>query len=180
VLIQNSYAGEIIPHDTLTEAFLSLTKMKLLDLPAFNSRHGKDIRYPEILSCAKALKSQYSKVGVVGYCWGGWACFRLAGEDNLLDCMAVAHPSLLEKKEIDVVKVPTLIIAPEFDPAFTKELRDYCNEVLPGKGVDYRLDWYSGLAHGFSVKGDSEDEKQRVGLEKAKRSVVSWFDEWIH
>ncbi len=65
--------------------------MKLLDLPGFIGRHSKDIRYPEILACAKALRGQYGKVGTVGYCWGGWACFHLASEEGLVNCAGMLY-----------------------------------------------------------------------------------------
>src|SRR4051812_31156476 len=38
---------------------------------------------------------------------------------GLDDCISTAHPSLLEKCEIEAVTVPVQILAPEFDPIFT-------------------------------------------------------------
>ena len=52
------------------------------DMNAFMARHSKEIRYPEILSCAKALKRDcgYKKLGAMGFCYGGWAVFRLGAK----------------------------------------------------------------------------------------------------
>lgn len=81
---------------------------------AFIGRNGKEQRQPEIFAAAKELRSKYKKVGAIGYCYGGWACFRLAAKgQNLLDCVSVAHPSLLSKDEIDNLGVPVQILAPE-------------------------------------------------------------------
>ena len=54
------------------------------DMNAFMARHSKDIRYPEILSCAIALKRNcgYKKLGAMGFCYGGWAVFRLGAEGS--------------------------------------------------------------------------------------------------
>lgn len=155
--------------------------MKLLDFPGFIGRNSKEIREPEIFACAKALKSQFKKVGAIGYCYGGWGCFRLAAKgNNLLDCVSVAHPSLLEKTEIDALGVPTQILAPETDPQLTPELKEYCNKVIPGLGISYQYDYYPGLVHGFAVKGDPKDGKQKEGLERAKNAAVAWFKEYLH
>ncbi len=50
----------------------------------------------------------------------------------------MAHPSTFEKREIEGVRVPSLIICPEFDTQSTEEMRNYYNQVIPGKGVPYR------------------------------------------
>ena len=155
--------------------------MKKLDIPDFLGRNSKDIRGPEIFAAAKALKAQYKKVGAVGYCYGGWACFQLGAKgNNLIDALSVAHPSMLTKDEIDAVAVPTQILAPETDPMLTPELKEYANKVIPGLGVPYRYDYYAGLVHGFAAKGDPNNPAQKAGLERAKRAMVSWLSEFLH
>lgn len=52
-------------------------------------RNSKENRWPELLACVKALKQKYKKVGVMGYCYGGWSSFRLGSEEfnpRLVDC----------------------------------------------------------------------------------------------
>jgi dienelactone hydrolase len=172
----------VINAEDITEAFSgSQEKMKAIDLPGFLRRHSKELRGPEIFACAKVLKSEYKKVGAVGYCWGGWGCFQLAAKGNdLLDCMSVAHPSLVENSEIDTLGVPTQILAPESDWQLTPEKKEYCNKVIPTFGIPYRYDYYPGLTHGFAGKGDPSDPKQKAGLERAKNATVSWLNEFLH
>lgn len=52
------------------------------DVGAFIGRNSKQIRWPEIESCARALKREhgFEKVGAMGFCFGGWAVFRLGGK----------------------------------------------------------------------------------------------------
>lgn len=146
--------GEVLPEDQLSKAFGDPSLYKLLDLPGFTTRHGKEIRGPEIFACARVLRAKYAKVGVVGYCWGAWGCLQLGAKGNdLVDCVSVAHPSFFTTSEIDALGVPVQIIAPETDTQLTPVMKEYVNRVIPGLGVPYMYDYYSGLSHGFAAKG---------------------------
>lgn len=165
----------------LAEAVTDPVKWRTVRIPDFMGRNSKDIRQPEIFACAKALRSEYKKVGAIGYCYGGWACFRLAAKgNNLLDCVSVAHPSRIEKSEIDALAAPTQILVPETDTQLTPELKEYCNRVIPTLGIPYQYDYYPGLMHGFATRCDPKDKKQKDGMERAKNAAVSWFNEYLH
>ena len=173
----NSYDGEVVDPEALSNP----EKREKFDLMAFLGRNSKDKRFPEIEACAKELKSQYKKVGAIGFCWGAWAVFRLAGKGkNLIDSVAVAHPSLLEKEEISNLAVPVQFIVPETDPMFTPELKEFTLKTLPELGIDFNYDYYPGLVHGFATRGDMNDAKQKEGLERAKNSAVYWFKQYLH
>lgn len=172
----NSFAGEVVPTDVFTNPTLRAN----FSIPDFITRHSKEKRLPEIQAAARALKAQYPKVGAIGYCYGGWAVFSLGADPSLIDAVSTAHPSLLTKTEIDNVKVPVQILAPETDPAFTEELKTYSNEVIPKLGVPYEYVYFPGVAHGFAARGDDGDKVQREALERAKRSAVSFFKEFLH
>ncbi|KAK5136317.1 hypothetical protein LTR08_003690 [Meristemomyces frigidus] len=179
VYVPDFFGGQVLPEDDIDETLKNPAR-KLIDIPGFFAANSKQIRQPEIFSCARALRAQHAKVGAVGYCFGGWACFRLGAKElHLVDCISVAHPSLLEKSEIDNLSVPTQIIAPEHDYLLTPELKEYCNTTIPRLGVAYQYDFYPGLEHGFAVRGDPEDVRTKVGLERAKNAVVMWFNEHL-
>jgi dienelactone hydrolase len=155
-------------------------KRKDFDIAAFVAKHSKDVRFPEMLANAKELKASYPKVGAIGYCYGAWACFRLGADPALIDAVSVAHASLVEKSEIDALKVPVQIQAPENDFAFTPELKEYANKVVPTLGVPYEYVYFPGLQHGFASRGDVNDKVQKDGLERSKRSAVAFFTEFLH
>jgi dienelactone hydrolase len=155
-------------------------KAKNFDVMAFIGRHNKDKVWPTIKSHAQTLKSQYPKLGAIGFCYGGWATFRMAADPALADCISAAHPSILEKAEIDAVKVPVQVLAPENDFAYTEELKAYTVEKLPKTGVEWEYVYFPGLTHGFAARGDPKDPKQKAGLERAKRSAVAFFNEYLH
>ncbi|EXJ59526.1 esterase/lipase [Cladophialophora psammophila CBS 110553] len=182
VYLPDFFAGEIVTPDHLFGSG-DHASTGPLDVGAFIGRHGKDIRQPEIFACAAALKKDlgYKKVGAIGFCYGGWAVFRLGAKgNNLVDCISTAHPSLLEKAEIDAVGCPTQLLAPEEDPTYTPELKEYSLKVLPTLNIDYDYQYFAGLTHGFATRGDTENPTQKKGLERAKNAAVSWFREYLH
>lgn len=155
-------------------------KAKNFDIMAFIGRNNKEIRWPAIKEHAQTLKKQYKKVVAIGYCYGAWACFKLAADPQLIDAVSMAHPSLLEKAEIDAAKTPVQILAPENDMAFTEELKKYSLEKLPQLNISWEYVHYPGVQHGFAVRGDPSDATQKAALEKAKRDAVGFFNEYLH
>ena len=92
----------------------------------------------------------------------------------------MAHPSLLEKAEIDATKVPIQIIAPENDFAFTEELKKYALAKLPELNIPWEYVYFPGVSHGFAARGYPNDPTQKAALEKAKRDAVGFFNEYLH
>jgi dienelactone hydrolase len=102
-----------------------------IDLKGFIAKSSREIREPEIFACAKALKDAGNKVAAIGFCYGGWAVFRLGAKEHnppFVDCISAGHPSLLTKQDIDEVAVPVQLLAPEFDHVFTPEFKSYAFE----------------------------------------------------
>jgi dienelactone hydrolase len=101
--------------------------------------------------------------------------FVLGENSGLVDCISTAHPSLLEKCEIEAVTVPVQILAPEFDPMFTDELKAFSNQTIPKQGVAYDYQYFPGLEYAFASRGDPNNPAERKGMERAKNSAVFWF-----
>lgn len=100
--------------------------------------------------------------------------------ENLVDCISTAHPSFLTKEEMDAVGVPVQIMAPEHDPLFTPDLKAHANTVIPTLDVEYDYQYFPGVSHGFSVKGDQDDARQKKALVRAKNAAVGWFAQHLH
>lgn len=172
-----SFGGEVLPLNIL----LNKDQWHKLDLPAFQERQDKPIREPEILRMARFLSSKYQRLGVIGFCYGAWGAFRLGNRNQkLVDCLSVAHPSRLEKEEIENVGVPVQILAPEFDPAFTEEMKTFSWQKIPALGVALDYQHFPGVEHGFAVRGDPGNPKERKAMERAKDAAVGWFYQWLH
>lgn len=172
----SSFDGEVLPPKTLEDE----SRWKELDMPSFLGRNSKVNRQVAVFECAKALRSQYKRVGAIGFCFGGWAVFQLGGKgNNLVDCISTGHPSWLEKSEIENVGVPVQILAPEFDAMFTPELKEFSNKVIPTLGVPYDYQYFPGIEHSFATRGDQQSEAQMRALTRAKNTAVYWFRQWL-
>jgi len=179
VYLPDFFDGEVVAPEMLEDP----EQAKKFDVMGFIGRHSKELRFPEISAAATALKKDlgFKKVGAIGFCYGGWAVFRLGAKSNpLVDCVSTAHPSLATKEEIEALGVPTQIIAPETDTQLTPELKEFCNKTIPALGLDYDYQYFHGLVHGFATRGDHTDPKQKNGLERAKNVAVSWFLQYLH
>ena len=171
-----SFGGDSLPMHILQDK----SEWHKLDLPGFLAQNSKDIREPEITAFATALRAQYQRTGVVGFCFGGWGAFRLGAKGReLVDCVSTAHPSLLEESEIRSLGVPVQIMAPEVDPMFTPELKEFANRVIPALGVPFDYQFFPGLEHAFAIRGDPGNEAERRGMMRAKNAAVSWLKEWL-
>ncbi|KAM5366286.1 hypothetical protein ACJA88_012042 [Fusarium oxysporum] len=176
VLVPDFFGGEILPAETI----LDDSRWAELDLPAFLARNSKAVRGPEIIKTAEVLRDSYRRFGVMGFCFGGWGAFHIGAKDKqLADCISVAHPTMVEKTEIDALVVPVQIMAPEMDPMFTEELKEYSNRVIPKLGIAYSYQYFPGFEHGFAIRGNPQKDGERKGMERAKNAAVSWFREWL-
>ena len=148
-----------------------------LDLSGFPSRNSKEIREPEIFAFARELREKYQRVGAIGFCYTGWAVFRLVARTigGLVDCISTAHPSWLTEEEIEGVGVPVQIPAPKTDPVFTPELKDLCHRVVP-----YDFQHFPALEHGFAVRDDRENDAELKGLVRAKNAAVYFLNQYLH
>ncbi|KAI1774300.1 Alpha/Beta hydrolase protein [Hypoxylon cercidicola] len=153
------------------------------DFAGFIKRQARDVREPEIIEAAKALRQQYKKVAAVGYCYGGWAVFRLGAKEHnppLVDCISTGHPSLLTKQDIDEVAVPVQVLAPEHDDIYTPELKAHTLATIPTLNVEFDYHHYPGIEHGAFVRGDEKKPGERKAMVDAKNAVVAWFNQFLH
>ncbi|CAH0051364.1 unnamed protein product [Clonostachys solani] len=176
VYIPDLFGGEVIPAHVVLDQSLWAS----INLPSFLRRNSKAVRGPEIVECATLLRARHSRIGVIGFCYGGWGAFRLGSRENALAaCIVAAHPTQLEKAEIENVGVPVQVLAPQRDPMFTEELKAFSNQVIPTLGVAYDYQYFPGVEHGFAVRGSPEIEGERRAMERAKNAAVLWFRQWL-
>ncbi|KAI1445137.1 dienelactone hydrolase family protein [Annulohypoxylon stygium] len=178
VYLPDFFGGEIVePAPILAGDF---TKF---DFAGFIQRNAREVREPEIFGAAKTLKAKYKKVGAIGYCYGGWAVFRLGAKEHnppLIDAISTGHPSLLTNKDIDEVAVPTQLLAPEHDPVYTPELKAHTLETLPKLGIEWDYRHFPGVEHGGLVRADENKPGERLAMVRAKNAAVHWFNQFLH
>lgn len=178
VYLPDFFGGEVLnPEPILQDRFDEI------DLDGFLKRNSREVRGPEIFEFARALRAKHAKVGAVGFCYGGWAVFRLGAEEHtppLVDCVVSGHPSLLIKEDIEGVSVPLQVLAPEHDYVFTPKLKSYCFETVMTKGVPFEYLHFPGVFHGSLVRGDPGKPGEREAMVLAKSAAVAWFNQFLH
>ena len=172
-----SFGGESLPTDVL----LDMSRWKDLDLAGFTKRNFRDIREPEIFDCAKRLRSKYEHLGVVGYCFGGWAVFRLGAKSNdLVNCIVAGHPTWLTKDDIDHVDIPVQVLAPENDVNYTPELKEHSWTTLQANKVTFDYQHFPGVEHACFTRGDTLSPADRKAMARGKNAAVSWFRQFLY
>ncbi len=71
------FNGEVLPFGPILDGTFAG-----IDLAGFLERNSRAIREPEIFHYAEVLREKYDKLGVVGFCYGGWAVFRLGAKEH--------------------------------------------------------------------------------------------------
>lgn len=153
-----------------------------LDLATFTKKNSRQNREPEIFECARALRQKYKKVGAAGYCFGGWAVFRLGAKEHqppLVDCITAGHPTWLTKQDIDEVAVPVQVLAPEIDSVYTPELKLHTFNKLQELGVPFDYQHFPGVLHGCFSRGFPDVKGEREALVRGKNAAVDWMRQWL-
>lgn len=96
-----------------------------------------------------------------------------------IDVGYVAHPSFIDEDELAAITGPLSISAAETDTIFPTDNRYKSEEILKKTGHPYQINLFSGVEHGFAVRGDPKVRVQRFAKEQAFLQAVAWFDEFL-
>lgn len=177
------YVPDFFDGDSLDLDLLLQSRFAELDLAGFMQRNARDVREPDILASARALRERHARLGAVGFCYGGWAVFRLGGAEHdppLVDCVTAGHPSLLTAADVDSVAVPVQVLAPQIDGQYTAELKAHTLTTLLAKGLEFDFQHFPGVEHACFVRGDQTKAGEREAMEKGKDAAVAWLKRFLH
>ncbi|KAH6985337.1 Alpha/Beta hydrolase protein [Ilyonectria destructans] len=134
---------------------------------------------PIIEAAIRKLRDEYGikKLGAVGYCYGAKYVVRFCNKG--IDAGYLAHPSFVEEEELTAITMPLSIAAAETDTIFPAENRYRSEEILKAGGSPYQINLFSGVVHGFAVRGDSSKRVERFAKEQAFYQAVVWFNEYL-
>jgi len=113
----------------------------------------------------KAHELNNGKVGVVGFCFGGYVSNMLAAELPEVINAAVPFYGTPPKANIDKIKAPLMIQLGELDKRVNKSWPAY-EEALKGIGADYQAFMYKGANHGF--------HNDSTGRYDEKNATLAW------
>ncbi|OAA63692.1 dienelactone hydrolase [Niveomyces insectorum RCEF 264] len=175
----------VIP-DIFAGDALALNRPPGFDLKAWIAQ-GSDGKSPHIPATIDpiveatiaAIKTQlgFKKIGAVGYCFGGKYAVR--HYKTGIEVAFLAHPSFVEEDELTAITGPLSIAAAENDKIFSTEKRHLSETLLQKTGKPYQINLFSGVAHGFAVRGNLENKIERFSKDQAFFQAVQWFDAWL-
>lgn len=91
----------------------------------------------------------------------------------------VAHPSLVEEEELAAITGPLSISAAQTDTIFPTDMRYKSEEILIKTGLPFQINLFSGVVHGFAVRGDPNVKVEKFAKEQAFYQAIAWFDEHL-
>jgi len=137
---------------------------------------------PIIDACLVEMRTKYNcrKIGAMGYCFGAKYVVRhLRPDEGKIEVGWVGHPSFVEAQELRDMKGPLAIAAAETDSIFPTEKRHETEAILKEMKLPYQINLYSGVEHGFAVRGDPKVQEQKYAKESAFLQALQWFEEYL-
>ncbi|KAF8243880.1 dienelactone hydrolase family protein [Wilcoxina mikolae CBS 423.85] len=177
-LLADGYAAhgyQVIMPDLFNGDPWPLSPPEGLTLQAWIANHMPEQTQPIVDAVLNSIKTELKpeKIGAVGYCFGAKYVTRLLAGG--VDAGFNAHPSFVTLEELAAIKGPLSIAAAETDTIFTRELRHQSEAKLAEIGATYQINLFSGVSHGFSVRGDMTVPQQKWAKEKAFEQALEWF-----
>jgi len=141
---------------------------------------GKRKRADEILPVwVEAIKDKYgkdsTKYTAVGYCFGAPHVLNQAAGD-LVVAGAIAHPAFINEEHFEKAKAPLFFSCAEVDHTFPLESRRRAEDILVAKKAVYTFQVFSGVTHGFAVRGDPNISDSRWAKEESATGIANWFE----
>ena len=123
-----------------------------------------------------------SKIGMIGFCWGGWAVFHTAAMSSKIVCGAIPHPSCQLEGMFggDVmelakqVKVPMLMLPAGDDPKFYLPDGDLI-KILQANNSQTVSTPFPEMSHGWVSRGDMSDAGTAEQVKSAVGLMQGWF-----
>ncbi|KAJ5183982.1 hypothetical protein N7492_001598 [Penicillium capsulatum] len=111
------------------------------------------------------------RIGGVGYCFGGkYVCRYLKGEK--IDAGFIAHPTMVEADELKSIERALSIAAAVGDFVFTTEKRRESEDILDQMDVPYQMNLFADAEHGFAVRCDLSQLRQKFAKESTFNQAV--------
>ncbi|CAG8959886.1 hypothetical protein HYFRA_00013158 [Hymenoscyphus fraxineus] len=192
VVMPDLFAGEASmcflprPLSILNADMRNIVKVEEFGTPEFNmtawsARHTAAAVDPIVESLITTMRGSWgvTKIGAVGYCFGGKYVTRFLAEGKGLDAGFTAHPSSVVAAEYEGITKPLSIAYGQLDGANTPTQRAAAETIFQSKNATYQTSLYSNAEHGFAVRTDLSVPMKKFAQEAAYFQAVNWFDHWV-
>lgn len=144
----------------------------------FFVRNLPNSKIPTLKKWIEDLKASnnYTRLGGVGYCYGGKLTIVLNSTDHI-NVSVANHPSMISKADIAAIKNPILFNCAEEDPIFSA---DYAKEVEKdwaekGDKPQHKFVFYPNTVHGFAARPNLAVKEVKEAFEGAFNGGVEFW-----
>ncbi|KAJ8116056.1 hypothetical protein OPT61_g2434 [Boeremia exigua] len=133
---------------------------------------------------ARAVRGELptgAKLGVAGYCWGGYQTLHVAKQEALADAVFVAHPARFESMQaVDAVRngVKVSFAHAGDDMSLPMAKVEQMHQAL-GSDSAFEMRVYEGCVHGFAVRATPGKEKEARAADEALKQAGEWLEKWL-
>ncbi|KZV76161.1 alpha/beta-hydrolase [Peniophora sp. CONT] len=126
----------------------------------------------------------YTKIGTVGYCYGGTVSAFVGKSPELVDSVVIAHAGNITEEVAKAIKVPASWACAEEDLAFKPAARSAAEAVFKAREgtkeyVPYEFKDWKGCAHGFAIRPNQSLPEVMAGYHGALAQTVEWFEKTL-
>ncbi|ORY64828.1 dienelactone hydrolase family protein [Pseudomassariella vexata] len=160
---------------------VTLNRSDSFDLMNWLKNHPPEQIIPIIKVVMKEMRevARCQHIFGVGYCIGAKYLLR-ALQPGVLDAGFIAHPTHLAHEEILGINGPLSVAAATNDDTFTTHKRHEMEMLLEKTKQPYQMNLFSGVGHGFAVRGKTKDPHGRFAKERALSQAVQWFKYFLN
>jgi dienelactone hydrolase len=149
----------------------------------WKERHEPKTTDPLLTQVVHYIRKEYGrevKIGGVGYCFGGRYVMRLMGS-GVMNVGVVNHPSFYTLEEVQGLKsgMKLAVYAAAVDEYLPTDKRRDTEDILTRQGCAWTSTVFSGVEHGFAVRGDLSITEVRMAKDGAFQGAVQWFNAWL-
>lgn len=100
---------------------------------------------------------------------------------NLVDCAFACHPSLVAiPSDFDPITKPTSLAVGDQDSLLPDSENQKIKDLFAQKAsVPTEIKVYEGQIHGFALRGDWSQEKDKQAQDDACNQGVAWFNRYL-
>ncbi|CAL1699075.1 unnamed protein product [Somion occarium] len=142
-------------------------------LVPFVLRNSHETQISKFTALVNLLRNDHpgAKFGMVGFCWGGRYAIVL---NSLFYATVTAHPSLVKyPEELEGISKPISFALAEDDHNYDAMRGKDTERRLKEKGLtEFEVVVYKGVRHGWTLRGNMEDEQKRQARDQAFMQAV--------
>jgi len=177
VLAPDYFNGDPVTLHRASPGFRSDTEPGF-DFEAWKTKH-MSFAVKNLPGWVDEAKARYggpnTKYVTVGYCFGAPHVLNECAKESVV-AGAVAHPAFLMESHLQNSKKPMFFSCSEIDHTFPAESRHIAEKILADNKQLYHFQLFSGVAHGFALRGNPDVENERWAKEQSAKSIADWFD----